>query len=180
MGTFQVGVALERGATIRGSWGGSTHDFLPRLMPESFHPSSLPNRPVIRHGKVSSDGWRPSGGRAQVARLLLCACLLSCEKRGLQQNRGVSCGTTAKSARWGRRVGDFDTVFSSSTLAFTRLPLGAGDEHEGSIDTPRMEFSRGATAHLHLRGGLRLALHVSCAVVVPSSPPAAMSTRGGL
>merc|ERR1712224_1049092 len=101
MGTFLEGAAtFVRGASCPGELrGGSTHDFLPRLMPESFHPSSLPDRPVNRRGKVSSDGCRPSGCRAQVARLLLCACLLSWEKRGLQQHRGVSCGTTAKCTR---------------------------------------------------------------------------------
>merc|ERR1712188_322551 len=52
----------------------------------------------------------------------------------------------------GHRVGDLDIVFSSSTLAFTRLPLGAGDEHEGSKDTPRVEFSRWGVCSPLLRG----------------------------
>merc|ERR1712144_146199 len=159
MGTFLEGAAsFERGASCPGELrGGSTRDFLPRLMPESFHPSSLPDRPVIRCGKVSSDGCRPSGCRAQVARLLLCACLLSWEKRGLRQHRGVSCGTTAKCTR-----GDIVwAIWTSCFLhAFTRLPLGAGDEHEGSKDTPRVEFSRWGVCSPLLRGGLRLALRM--------------------
>merc|ERR1712224_192005 len=107
MGTFLEGAAtFVRGASCPGELrGGSTHDFLPRLMPESFHPSSLPDRPVNRRGKVSSDGCRPSGCRAQVARLLLCACLLSWEKRGLQHH----CEVHTR----GHRVGDLDIVFSS-------------------------------------------------------------------
>merc|ERR1712124_178023 len=148
MGTFQVGVALERGATIRGSWGGGTHGFLPRLMPESFHPSSLPDRPVIRRGKASSDGCRPSGCRAQeVARLLLCACLLCLGKTGAAAAPRGELRHHCEVHTRGHRVGDLDIVSSSSTLAFTRLPLGAGDEHEGSKDTPRVEFSHRGTVH---------------------------------
>merc|ERR1712159_550472 len=106
MGTFQEGAAtFERGASCPGELrGGSTHDFLPRLMPESFHPSSLPDRPVIRRGKASSDGCRPPGCRAQeVARLLLCACLLCLGKTGAaaplrSAHEGTSCG------RFGHRV----------------------------------------------------------------------------
>merc|ERR1711977_444569 len=120
MGTFLEGAAqLERGASCPGELrGGSTHDFLPRLMPESFHPSSLPDRPLIRRGKVSRMAVDPRV--AERKRLADFCCVPACcawEKRGLRQHRGVSCGTTAKCTRWGRRVGDFDTVFSRQCSA---------------------------------------------------------------
>merc|ERR1712224_377895 len=88
-----------------------------------------------------SDGCRPSGCRAQeVARLLLCACLLCLGKTGAAAAPRGELRHHCEVHTRGHRVGDLDIVFSSSTLAFTRLPLGAGDEHEGSKDTPRVEF----------------------------------------
>merc|ERR1712224_894315 len=98
--------------------GGSTHDFLPRLMPESFHPSSLPDRPVIRRGKASSDGCRPSGCRAQeVARLLLCACLLCLGKTGAAAAPRGEPGTTAKCTR-----GDIVWAIWTSCFLHQRSP----------------------------------------------------------
>merc|ERR1712224_674359 len=132
MGTFLEGAAtFVRGASCPGELrGGSTHDFLPRLMPESFHPSSLPDRPVIRCGKVSSDGCRPSGCRAQEgARLLLCACLLCLGKTGAAAAPRGELRHHCEVHTRGHRVGDFGhRVFFMPSLGSLWEPVTSTKE----------------------------------------------------